>query len=75
MSIKKCKGVELKHFNDPQAFIKNSHDMDDINENIEESNLNKGRKILNLFHSMIVDMLGNKNDNPVVTSLFIRGRN
>ena len=49
--------------------------MDDINENIEESNLNKGRKILNLFHSMIVDMLGNKNDNPVVTSLFIRGRN
>ena len=49
--------------------------MDDINESIEESNLNKGRKILTLFHSMIVDMLSNKNDNPVVTSLFIRGRN
>ena len=48
--------------------------MDDIYKSIEECNPNKKRKILIVFDDMIVDMLSNKNLNPIVTELFIRGR-
>ena len=43
-----------------KAFTEYSNDMDDINENIEEYNLNKKRKILIVFDDMIPDMLTNK---------------
>ena len=49
--------------------------MDDIYKNIEEYNPNKKRKILITFDDMIPDMLSNKKLNPIVTELFIRGRN
>ena len=49
-------------------------DIDDINENIDEYNPNKERKILIAFDDMIADMLNNKKLNPGVTELFIRGR-
>ena len=48
--------------------------MDDIYKNIEEYNSNKKRKIAIAFDDMIADMLSNKNLNPIVTELFIRGR-
>ena len=48
--------------------------MDDIFKNIEEYNPNKQRKILIAFDVMIADMLSNKELNPIVTELFIRGR-
>ena len=48
--------------------------MDNIYKNIEEYNPNKKRKILIVFDDMIADMLNNKNLNPIVTELFIRGR-
>ena len=48
--------------------------MDDIYENIEEYNPIKKRKILIVFDNMIADMLSNKELNPIVTELFIRGR-
>ena len=48
--------------------------MDDIYKNIEEYNPNKKRKILTIFDDMITDSLSNKKLNPVVTELFIRGR-
>ena len=48
--------------------------MNDIYKNIGKYNQNKERKILIVFHDMIVDMLSNKNLNPVVTETFIRGR-
>ena len=43
-------------------------------KNTEEYNPNKKRKILIVFDDMIADMLSNKNLNPIVTELFIRGR-
>ena len=43
--------------------------MDDIFKNFEEYNPNKKHKILIVFY-----MLCNKNLNPIVTELFIRGR-
>ena len=48
--------------------------MDDIHENIEEYNPNKKQEILFVFDDMIAGMLSNKNLNPIVTELFIRGR-
>ena len=48
--------------------------MDDIYKNIEECNPNKKQKILIVFDDMIADMRNNKNLNPIVTELFIRGR-
>ena len=35
----------------------------------------KKRKILVVFDDMIADMLSNKKLNPVVTELFVRGKN
>ena len=49
--------------------------MEDIYTNIEEYNPNKKRKILIVFDDIIADMLSNEELNPIVTELFIRGRN
>ena len=70
----KRESTELKHFNDPKAFIEYSTDMQDVYKNIEEYNIGKNRKILIVFDDMISDMINNKKLNPVVTELFIRGR-
>ena len=70
MLINKRESTGLKYLNDPKAFIENSNDMDDIYdiyENIEECNPNKKWKILIVFGNMIVDLLSNKNLNPIVT--------
>ena len=48
--------------------------MDDIYKNIEEYNPNKKCKILIVFDEMIADMLSNKKPNPIVTELFLGGR-
>ena len=47
--------------------------MDDIYKNIKEYNPQKS-KILIAFDDMIADMLSNKEPNPIVTELVIRGR-
>ena len=49
--------------------------MEDIYTNIEEYNPNKKRKILIVFDDIIADILSNEKLNPIVTELFIRGRN
>ena len=72
--INKRESTDLKYLKNPKAFIECSNDMDDVHENIEEYNPNKKRKMLIVFDDMIADMLSNKNRNPVVTELFIRGR-
>ena len=63
-----------KHFNDPNAFIEYSNDMQDVYTNIDEYNVDKESKVLILFDNMIVDMINNKKLNSVVSELFIRGR-
>ena len=64
----------MKYFNDSEAFVEYSNDMDGIYTNIEEYNPNKKLKVLIVFDDMIADMLTNKKLNPIVTELFIRGR-
>ena len=48
--------------------------MDESYKNIEEYDPSKDRNILIVFDDMITDMLSNKNLNPIVTELFIKGR-
>ena len=48
--------------------------MDDIYKHIEEYNLTKKRKVLIAFHSIIADMVNDKELSFIVTELFIRGR-
>ena len=64
----------LKNLNDFKAFIEYSNDMYDIYKNIEEYNPNEKRKILIVFDDGIYDILSNKKLSPIVTALFIRGR-
>ena len=72
--INKRESTGLKHFNDPEAFIEYSNDMQDVYKNIDEYNANKERKISTGFDDMIADMINNKKLNSIVTELFIRGR-
>ena len=72
--IKKHEDVGTKPFINSKAFIECSNDMDNIYKNIEEYNPNKKCKIFVAFDDMVADMLNNKNLNPIVTELFIRGR-
>ena len=48
-----------------------SNDMQDVFKNIE---VNKKRKVLLSFDDMIADMINNKKLKPIVTELFIKGR-
>ena len=72
--IKNRESTGVKHFNDSEAFIEYSNDMDDIYKNIEECNPNKVCKILIVFDNVIADMLSNKKLNPILTELFIQGK-
>ena len=48
--------------------------MVDICKNIEEYSPNKKRKMLIVFDDIVADMVNNKQLNPIVAALFIRGR-
>ena len=68
--INKRQSVGLRHCFDLKAFIKYFNDTRDIYEDIDKYNWNKTPKMLILFDDIIVDMLNNKNLNPI----FIRPR-
>ena len=72
--INKREKVGLDHFDDPKSFIEYSNDMQDFYKNIEDFNPGKKRKVLKIFDDMIADMINNKKLNPIITELFIRGR-
>ena len=72
--INKREIVGLDYFKDPKAFIEYSNDMQDVYKNIEDCNPGKKRKMPIVVDDMIADMINNKQLNPVVTELFIRGR-
>ena len=72
--INKREKARLDHFKDPKAFVEYSNDMQDVYKNIEDYNPGKKRKTLIVFDDMIADTINNKELNPVVTELLIRGR-
>ena len=63
------------NLNDSKAFIEYLNDMDDIYKilHMEVYNPNKKCIILIVFDDMTADMLSNRNLNPILTELFIRG--
>ena len=62
--IKKRENAGIKHFNDPNAFIKCSNTMDDAYDNINDYNPSRERKILIIFDNMIADIMANKKFKP-----------
>ena len=72
--IKKRENVEIKHLNDPNAFIECSNTMDDVYENINDYNPIRKRKKLIVFDDMIADIMTNKRFQAIIKELFIRCR-
>ena len=66
--------VDLNHYDDRKAFIKNSNDTQDVYKTDKEYNIDKECKILRFFDDIIADMINHKKLNSIVTDLFIRGR-
>ena len=72
--IKKCEDVGINHFNDPNAFTECSNRMDDVDQNIDDYNPSRKRKILIAFDGMITDIMSNKKFEAIIKELFIRCR-
>ena len=72
--IKKRENAEIKHLNDPNAFIECSNTMDGIYENIDDYNPIRKRKKLIAFDDMIADIMTNKKFQAIIKELFIRCR-
>ena len=54
--IKKREYVEIKHLNDPGAFVEYSNTMDDVYSNIDDYNPNR-KNFLIVFDEMIADIM------------------
>ena len=72
--IKKRKDFGMKYCNDPDAFIECSNRIDDVNQNIDDYNPRRKRKILIVFGDMIADIMSNKDFQAIIKELFIRYR-
>ena len=69
--IKKLENAEIKHLNDPNAFIDCSDMMDRVYKNINGYN---PRRKIKKFDYMIADGKGNKKIQTIIEELFIRCR-
>ena len=64
--IKKREDVEIKHVNNPNAFIECSNTMDDVYENIDDDNPIRKRKKLIVFDDMIADIMDNRRFQAII---------
>ena len=64
--IKKREDVEIKHVNNPNAFIECSNAMDDVYENIDDGNPIRKRKKLIVFDDMIADIMDNRRFQAII---------
>ena len=72
--IKKHEDAEIKHVNNPYAFIECSNTMDDVYENIDDYNSIRKRKKLIVFDHMIADIMTNKTFQAAIKELCIKCR-
>ena len=72
--IEKHEDTEIKHLNDPNAFIKSSNTMDNVYENIHDYSSSRKRKILIVFDAMIADIITNTKFQAIIKELFMRCR-
>ena len=66
--------VGIKTLKSPKAFIDYSQTIDDVYANLKDYDPTKKRRVLIVCDDMIADMGSNKKLSPVVTELFLRGR-
>ena len=66
--------VGIKKPKNRKAFIDYSQAIGDADENLEDYNPAKKRRVLIVFNNMIADMKSNKKLILIVTALFLRGR-
>ena len=64
----------IKKIKNPKAFIDYSQTIDDVCENVEDYNPMKKRIVSIVFDDMIANMESNKKLCPIVTELFLRGK-
>ena len=64
----------IKNLNDPKAFIECSVDMDDVLDDINNSNKNRDKKVLIVFDDMIADIEHNEKFKKTIKELFYRSR-
>ena len=64
--IKRREDAGIKHLNDPKTFIEHSNTMDDINNNIDDYNPSRKRKILIAFDDMVTDIMTNKSFQAII---------
>ena len=69
--INKREQVGIKNLNDPHAF---SNDMNDVLEDINNSNKKRDKKVLIIFDNMIADIMRSEKFKAIVKELFIRCR-
>ena len=72
--IKKREDAEIKHLNNPNAFIECSNTMDDVYKNINDYNPIRKRKKIIVFDDMVADIMDNKHFQVIIKELFIRCR-
>ena len=58
--INKREQAGIKNFNDSNAFIEYSDDMNDVPDDINDYNKNRDKKVLTVFDDMIADIEYNK---------------
>ena len=71
--INNIKNAGIKRFNDSNAFIEYSNDMDDVFTNIDDYNKQRKQKVL-IFDDMIIDIMSSKKFKAIIKELFIRCR-
>ena len=72
--INKHEKVGLSHYDDREAFMEYSNDMQDVYKTSEDYNPRMNRKVLIVFDDMIADMINNIKLNLIISELFIRGK-
>ena len=72
--ISKREQAGIKKLNDPHAFIECSSDMNDAQDDINNYNKNRNKKVLIIFDDMITDIMRSEKFKAIVKELFIRCR-
>ena len=72
--INKTEQAGIKNLNDPYAFIEYSSDMKDLQDDINNYNKNRDKKVLIIFDDMIADIMRSEKFKAIVKELFLRCR-
>ena len=73
--INRREKVGIKKLKNLKTFIDYSQTIDNVYEKLEDYNPTKKRIVLIVFDDIMTDMESNKKLSPIVTELFLRGRN